>query len=753
MKKTYAMIAIALLCFLMCQVLVQHAKCEEPRSFQLLWRVPVDGNIFFRAIGDVDGDGLDDVVVAPDGYGLQQYTVLVIGSDGSILWSKEMTFVYSYVGVADIDGDGKCEVILHADVADFETVTYAFDDDGTELWEFHDSAWGTGPIAFADLDLDGLPEIVTTHIGWANYKTHALDGDGSLMWEFNSGWPSYLMTGDVTGDGIDEVILSNHLGEDEGVTVLDRMGNVLWKHHVNWYGESYCNQWFNLGDLTGDGINDIAVVASGQDGTIINVLYTLKGDDGSLLWYKALDRTQGAEVTGLPPMVVADANEDGINDVILGVEKRIEAYRNDGQPLWSFRNETFPGETVWVRAYDINRDGTNEIIFVKDCIMYGLTTAGEEAFVAEIENLGLWNWHVSGLADVNGDGFDELIIQEVIGGQYYVAAVLPPLHAPSAPSLSASAELSGVKLDWSEPIVGFPILSYEIYRGASSGSEVLLTSVDGSTHSYVDSSVSTSLYFYYVTAVNSAGEGPPSNEVKCSCEQSFLGIETVVNLESFTTKRSLSNLLGIFTVQQNFEIAVGGSLIHRFWAQNVIEVWPNPVSKSYSLMLAAFEIWESNDGGVTWSRIVAQRQTISRLYRLQNPLILRSTIEGDKLVMENNCKEYNYSLALNSYILGLRSQRQPEIVIVGLPSIPHMPPGTVVFKEPTKGHVDTYTRIGSDTGTWLQCENFLAILPHTGERSKNLKWSTSGDFQYQEGASDQGLFFWPDYDSPIVSPP
>jgi len=328
------------------------------------------------------------------------------------------------------------------------------------------------------------------------------------------------------------------------------------------------------------------------------------------------------------------------------------------------------------------------------------------------------------------------------------------ISTPSPPrDLIGSPKLSAVELMWNEPSEVIPLSGYRIYRGDSSGAEQLLASVEGDTHKYLDSPVSASLYYYYVTAVNAAGESLPSNEVRCSCEQSFLGIETVVNFESFTTKRSLSNLLGIFTVQQNFEVSVGGSLIHRFWVQNVVEIWPNPVSKSSSLMLGAFEIWESNDGGVTWSRTVTQSQTISRPYRLQNPLILRSTIENDKLVMKNNCKEYNYSLALDSYILGLRSQRQPEIVIVGPPSIPHMPPGTVVFKEPTKGHVDTYTRIGSDTSTWLQGENFLATLPHTGERSKNLKWSTSGDFQYQEGASDQGVFFWPDYDSPIVLPP
>lgn len=327
-------------------------------------------------------------------------------------------------------------------------------------------------------------------------------------------------------------------------------------------------------------------------------------------------------------------------------------------------------------------------------------------------------------------------------------------RAPSSPTnLIASPQLSAVELDWNDPSEGSPITAFNIYRGSSSGAEQFLASVEGDTHIYLDATASKSLQYYYVTATNAIGEGPPSNEVKCSSEKSFLGVETVVDLESFTTKRSLSNLLGLFTVQQNFEIAVGGSLVHRFWAQNVIVVWPNPLSASYSLMWAAFEIRESNDQGVTWRTIVAQSQTTSRPYRIHDPLILSSTIEGDKLVMKNDCKEYSYSLPIDSYILGLRSYRQPEVVLVGPPSIPHLPPGTVVFKDPTEGHVDTYARIGSDAGNWLQCQNFVALVPHTGEISKNLRWNTSGDFSYEERATDQGLFFWPNYESPIVSPP
>jgi hypothetical protein len=329
------------------------------------------------------------------------------------------------------------------------------------------------------------------------------------------------------------------------------------------------------------------------------------------------------------------------------------------------------------------------------------------------------------------------------------------VSTPSPPrDLIASPKLSAVELMWSDPSEGIPLSNFKIYRGDSPGSESYIASVDGNTHEYVDSTVSTSLYYYYVTAVNPVGESPPSNEVKCSAEESFLGLETVVSFENFKTKKpsGILNPLGTFTIQQNFEIAVGGSLTHRYWAQNVIWVWP--IFGSYNLTYGLFEIRESNDGGLTYNPrpIVAWYNTISKPYRHENKYILCSTIDGDKLIMKNDCKEFSYSIALNSYIIGLRSDRQPEIVVVGPSSIPGAP-STVVFKDPTYGHVDTYARIGSDIGTWLQCENFLATLPHTGERSKNLKWSTTGDFQYQEGASDQGLFFWPDYDSLVISPP
>ena len=71
-------------------------------------------------------------------------------------------------------------------------------------------------------------------------------------------------------------------------------------------------------------------------------------------------------------------------------------------------------------------------------------------------------------------------------------------------------------LSWlaSENDGGSEILRYNIYRGTDVNSMRLLSSVDANITEYKDLSVGNGqLYFYYVTAVNYAGESEKSNTV------------------------------------------------------------------------------------------------------------------------------------------------------------------------------------------------------------------------------------------------
>jgi hypothetical protein len=82
-----------------------------------------------------------------------------------------------------------------------------------------------------------------------------------------------------------------------------------------------------------------------------------------------------------------------------------------------------------------------------------------------------------------------------------------------------------VTLTWSAPNSdgGLPIRNYSIYRGLTSGSEVLIDTV-GNVLAYEDMDVANGqTYYYRVSAVNTVGEGEMSNEVSATPDKSIIG--------------------------------------------------------------------------------------------------------------------------------------------------------------------------------------------------------------------------------------
>jgi hypothetical protein len=90
-----------------------------------------------------------------------------------------------------------------------------------------------------------------------------------------------------------------------------------------------------------------------------------------------------------------------------------------------------------------------------------------------------------------------------------------PAARPCAPVLTATrSSRRGVQLNRTVPAShGSAISTDRIYRGAVSGSEVVLVQRSSGSMSYRDTtSASGTLYFYRLTAVNGIGEGTFSNE-------------------------------------------------------------------------------------------------------------------------------------------------------------------------------------------------------------------------------------------------
>jgi hypothetical protein len=94
------------------------------------------------------------------------------------------------------------------------------------------------------------------------------------------------------------------------------------------------------------------------------------------------------------------------------------------------------------------------------------------------------------------------------------AVVAGATAVPAAPALTATAGSVMVHLSWTVPFDGgSAITAYNIYRGTTSGGEVLLATIPPGTI-FDDLALSSgTTYYYEVSAVNIAGEGTRSTEV------------------------------------------------------------------------------------------------------------------------------------------------------------------------------------------------------------------------------------------------
>ena len=117
------------------------------------------------------------------------------------------------------------------------------------------------------------------------------------------------------------------------------------------------------------------------------------------------------------------------------------------------------------------------------------------------------------------------------------ARTLGGASAPTAPlSLQATSGNAQVALSWSPPASdgGSQLSGYRVYRGTSPGGEGPTAIGTPSGTSYTDTTaVNGTTYYYKVTAVNSVGEGPASNEASATPAAIVPPASPLVAVDSF----------------------------------------------------------------------------------------------------------------------------------------------------------------------------------------------------------------------------
>jgi fibronectin type 3 domain-containing protein len=117
----------------------------------------------------------------------------------------------------------------------------------------------------------------------------------------------------------------------------------------------------------------------------------------------------------------------------------------------------------------------------------------------------------------------------------------PPPTVPGPPAVTATGGNGVVHLTWNAPANGGSTISnYKIYKGTTSGSETVLTTL-GNVTSLDDTAVSNgTTYYYKVSAVNGVGEGPLSSEASATPASSPSVVTHVTSLNGY-------GQIGLFT--------------------------------------------------------------------------------------------------------------------------------------------------------------------------------------------------------------
>ncbi|MEE4637500.1 MAG: putative Ig domain-containing protein [Wenzhouxiangella sp.] len=362
-------------------------------DFQVKWE-HVDGqggNEYMPLIGNLDDDPQSEIVIFETS-GADRELIALDGVTGQIEWQRVFTgddlTTETTGAIADIDLDGRPEILyIGAEPASpgltrSDRLLYAFEHHGGVKWVSEplperyydaegvlrgdgDGTFKESSITIADLDQDGIPEILVAMNG--GFTT--LDGPRYQVFNAEGRKIDYgEAAGGATVSGYPRVdVVDLDLDGDPEIVV----GSAAWSHDGDLL-------WSNT-DVVNARPSDAPIIVNIDDDPYPELIRN-KGNTGPgdpsrgdiVAWdHNGIEQWRVEGDSGpfnASPMIAADLDADGRAEILIPKgdgENRLDVLNGiDGALKWS--NAVADTGRSAITVFDLDRDGFNEVIFVDD---------------------------------------------------------------------------------------------------------------------------------------------------------------------------------------------------------------------------------------------------------------------------------------------------------------------------------------------------------------------------------------------------
>lgn len=325
------------------------------------------------AVGDIDGDGFNDIVTG--------------GSYSGLGWTRNL----------DGNGDFGSSKLITADAS---------------------GSYGISDIAIADIDGDGFKDIV--YVNTFAYWVRNLDGHGNFGTPINLSTTTFrtysLQVIDIDNDG-DLDIVHNRLTSYPSyyIELLKNNGNGTFAAPAVIAATSIV-QRFIIADISGDNLADLVYETQSA------VTYYKQNTDGTFTLTENMGSTSNHMSSGILNMgnvESGDIDNDGDLDIINvyqnGNSRSIRWFRNDNNVFansqilitYNSDNGSASNDYFTIRVKDLDNDGKADIViqnsFTNRIVWYknlGNSTFGPQQIISDtvMQNKDVF------IADINGDG-------------------------------------------------------------------------------------------------------------------------------------------------------------------------------------------------------------------------------------------------------------------------------------------------------------------------------------------------------------